>query len=52
MTETNFEMIQNLVDLASNLQGKVNKFEQEKKQQVNQWEEQAKCFKENHSLGK
>ena len=46
ITDTDTKRIQNLEKLANNLQGQVIKFEQEKKHQINQWEDQAKSLKE------
>ena len=46
ITDSDAKLIHNLEKLASNLQGQVIKLEQEKKQQVNQWEDQGKSLKE------
>ena len=46
ISDTDVKTIQNLEKLASDLQGQVIKLEKEKKQQINQWEDQAKGLKE------
>ena len=46
MTDTTSKMIQDVEESASNLQEQVSTLEQEKKQQLNQWEDQTKGLKE------